>query len=58
MDPNKVADLVLAGIQDDREYIFTDVNGITTDRIPARMARMDEDLNWLRSKYLDEGKAK
>ena len=58
MDPDRVAELVLAGIQDDREYIFTDADGITTDRIPTRIARMDEDLKWLRSKVLDEGKAK
>ena len=58
MDPDRVAELVLAGIQDDREYIFTDAYGITTDRIPTRVARMDEDLKWLRSKVLDEGEAK
>ena len=58
MEPEQVANLVLAGIQDDREYIFTDAHGITTDRIPTRIARMDEDLNWLRSKVLDEGEIK
>ena len=50
MNPSRVAEIVLEGIRDNRGFIFTDAEGVTTTRIPERMNRIEQDLDWLKGK--------
>lgn len=50
MSPDKVAAIALEGIRDNRGFIFTDAEGVTTTRIPERMERIQQDLDWLKEK--------